>query len=324
MLHSDNFMIRLKRRRNSILSFFFICTMLSPGFTPALTGPQEETPKFGVRVDVVSIDVEVLDQTGEPVENLTQEDFVVLENGREMEIANFNRLRDRPVSLVLLLDVSTIEREKLSVAKQYILNIIHLLDPKDDISLYVFDKKEVYPKVDFTTARPSLTEALNDVYASNRMWNFMVEFFGYDPPTGSAIDQALNRLPESAHSKKAMLVISNRFKGLGPVTVDHVQESGCTFYTLVFEHKMAAVATMGGNVINREEMTEGTGGREFKADSNDIMGVSRSIAASMKNYYSVGYRTEIEEGDTKPRRIEVRIPGGDFTINARESYIPKE
>jgi VWFA-related protein len=317
--------ISLKRRFHKWIFPDILFCAACLGLLPAgATAQAKRAPKFNVRVDVVSIDVEVLDRTGQPVEDLTKKDFVVLENGEKMEIANFGRYRNRPASLALVLDVSTMDREKLSVAKQYILNIIHLLDPGDDICLFTFDKKEVYRKTEFTVDRPRLIDALNDVYASNRLWNFLVEFFGSDPPTASGIDLALRGLEESAHPRKAVLAISNRFKGLGPVTVDHVQRSGCTFYTLVFGHEMAIVATMGGNAINREQMVQRTGGREFTAETDDIMRVSKSIAVSLKNYYSIGYRTEIGHGDEGTRSIEVRIPGRALTVNARTSYIPKK
>jgi VWFA-related protein len=303
----------------SRILFWIACLAMVPIEFPAQV---KQSPEFNVRVDVVSIDVEVLDPTGQPVEDLTAKDFIILENGEKMEIANFSHFRDRPVSLALVLDISTMDAETLVLAKQHILNIIHLLDPGDDICLLTFDQKEVYRETGFTFDRPLLIDALNDLYAANRLWNFLVEFFGSDPPTASGIDMALRSLEKSAHSQKAMLVISNRFKGLGPVTVDHVQKSGCTFYTLVFEHEMAAVATMGGNVINREQMAERTGGREFHADADRVMHVSRNIAVSLKNYYSIGYRTEINPEAEGARKIEVRVPGREFTINARTSYFP--
>ena len=69
---------------------------------------QQQRPKFNVQVNLVSLDVEVLDQPGNPIPGLTRNDFVVKENGRTMEITNFAWLADRPVSLAMVLDTSAI------------------------------------------------------------------------------------------------------------------------------------------------------------------------------------------------------------------------
>ena len=62
-----------------------------------------------------------------------------------------------------------------------------------------------------------------------------------------------------------------------------------------------------------------SGGRRFSADTDDIVGVCRKIAFSLKNYYSLGYLAEITPDEKKPRRLEVLVPG-PYTINYRRTY----
>ena len=283
---------------------------------PAALAQDNNIPKYTVRVDIVSIDVEVLDKDGNTIPDLTQKDFTVQENGNEKEIVHFARLHDNPVSLAILLDTSTIELRKLNIAKQFILDIIHLLGHKDDISLFSFDNRDAYREVDFTTDRPSIVNAIENIaVSSKRKWGFLSEFFGSDPATALAIDRAIHSQRKSAHPKKALLVISNRFRGLGPVTVDHIQESRCTLYALGFSNKSASIRGFGDQISKRQLMSE-SGGRMFSAETEDIMGVSRAIVSSMKNYYSIGYKTD---ADLEERRIEVRIPGHDYVLNTRRT-----
>ncbi|MBN2320652.1 MAG: VWA domain-containing protein [Acidobacteria bacterium] len=271
-------------------------------------------------MDIVSIDVEVLDDDGNLVQGLTRDDFIVEENGKEVKIVNFARYYNRPVSLALLLDTSTIELSKLNIAKQFLLNIIHLLDRNDDICLYSFDERDAYMEADYTTDRAILVDATENItVTSKRKWGFMAEFFGVDPLTGSGIDRAIRSHRESAHPKKALLIISNRFRGLGPATVDHIQASRCTLYALGFDNKSAVIASMGGDAINKKQLMKESGGRKFSAETRDVMGVSRKIVSSMKNYYSIGYQTESWMEMQNERRIEVRIPDRDYTINARRT-----
>ena len=131
-------------------------------FSATAAAQTKEVPKYNVRVDIVSVDVEVLDDDGNLVQGLTRENFVVEENGKEVKIVNFARYYDNPVSLALLLDTSTIELRKLDIAKQFILNIIHLLDRDDDICLYSFDTRDALLDADFTVDRSLLVSALED------------------------------------------------------------------------------------------------------------------------------------------------------------------
>ena len=289
-------------------------------FSAAASAQTEEVPKYNVRVDIVSVDVEVLDDDGNLVQGLTKDDFLVEENGKEVKTVNFARYYDNPVSLALLLDTSTIELRKLDIAKQFILNIIHLLDRDDDICLYSFDNRDAYLEADFTVDRSLLVSALENIpVPADRKLGFMAEFFGADSLTGLCIDRAIRSQRKSVHPKKALLVISNRFRGLGPATVDHIQASRCTLYTLGFDNKSAAIASMGGDAVNKKQLMEESGGRKFSAETGDVMGVSKRIVSSMKNYYSLGYRTEFKPEKQNERRIEVHMPGHDYTINVRHT-----
>src|SRR5688572_17605881 len=48
-----------------------------------------QTPQFKSGVDLVTLDVTVLDRAGRPVTDLTQNDLIVLENGKPQTIASF-------------------------------------------------------------------------------------------------------------------------------------------------------------------------------------------------------------------------------------------
>jgi len=290
----------------------------------ALPAQKEQQPQYNVRVNVVSLDVEILDRAGNPVLNLAQEDFVVREEGKAMALTSFARLQDRPVSLAIVLDTSAISLEKLSAAKQFIFQLIHLLARNDDICLYTFGTRDAHLEQDFTKNRRLLVDALENISVrSHGTGGVLAELLGAEPRTALGIDLALLNLRKTNNGKKALLVISNRFRGLGPATVDHVQDSGFTLLTLGFSNKAALFVTLGGDQISRKQLLRESGGRQFSADTADVTGVCRAIAYTLKNYYALSYLTQIGPKDEKPRRIKVLIPGHDYVINARRSYSPK-
>jgi VWFA-related protein len=289
--------------------------------------PAQQTgtnPQFSVRVNTVSVDVDVLDDAGNSVQGLSQKDFLVKEDGRLMDITSFSLLTDRPVSLAVVLDTSSIQLEKLSLAKEYIFQMLHLFKRQDELSLVSFDSRDAHLEADMSTDRKLIINALDNIAVpSHRPSGLGIELLGPIPPAGLGIDMALQNLHKGLHPKKALLVISNRFRGLGPETVNHVRDSGCMLLTLGFNNKAAAIITAVGDGISRKQLMRESGGRRFSAETDDIPGNCRAIVSSLKNYYSLGYQTEIAAEDQKRRHIEIKIPGHKYVIYSRRSYIPQ-
>lgn len=307
----------MRTRTIAILIIIFALSQISLG------QKNPDQTKFSIRVTLVSLDVEVLDQSGNQVQGLTRSDFIVEENGRPVEITNFSLSRGGPLNLMVVLDTSALSANQLSVCKQFLVILAHKLDHSDQLCLYSFDSKKVYLERDWTTQRPLLTDALENIGVSGkRSSSAIAELFGEMPPTGLAIDRGLNKLKDAGKGKKALLLISNRFRGLGPVTVEHVQLSGCTLLTLAFSHKTSVLITLGGDAISAHQLMRESGGRRFNAESRDLEQLGGQVASALKNYYSIGYMTEIKNSDNKPRKIRVRVPGRKCTVYYRRTYIP--
>jgi Ca-activated chloride channel family protein len=321
-------MRRIRRSRGKIKIVRWMITILALYAAPiaALSQPakEDQQPKYGVWVNLVSLDVEVLDRSGNPVPDLGRSDFVVKENGKPVEITNFSWMSDRPVSLAMVLDTSAISPQKLVNFKRFIRELASVLAATDDLCLYSFDSRDAYLEMEFTNKRRALWDALDNIgVPSHGSGGILKELFGTDPPTGLAIDRALNKLRKTDNGKRALLVLSNRFRGLGPATVEHVQESGCTLLTLAYDNNTASLITLGGDQISKNQLMRESGGRRFSAETADIPGVCRQIAFSLKNYYALGFLTEPNPAETKPRRVEVQTPGHEYTIHYRRTYLTR-
>jgi VWFA-related protein len=82
---------------------------------PPASAPQG--PKFHGGVNLISVDVNVRDKKGEPVENLTASDFEVLENGKPQEIVSFafEKVAPSAAAIVTATTLSKIGTEKGAV-----------------------------------------------------------------------------------------------------------------------------------------------------------------------------------------------------------------
>ena len=67
---------------------------------------QETEPLIKIDVDLVSILFSARDKRGALVPDLTKDDFVVLEDGKQQTIRTFTKETDLPLTIGLLIDVS--------------------------------------------------------------------------------------------------------------------------------------------------------------------------------------------------------------------------
>ncbi len=288
-----------------------------------LSYAQKQKPEFKIQVNLVSIDVEVLDQDGKPVEDLKQNDFVVKENGAPVEISSFARRSDLSISLVVALGTSFMSQSNLGIAKDAISQLIHLLKPNDEICLYTFDQKDAYLEQRFTRDRPTVVVALENigvVSRSRRPWR-ITRSFATPPQAGLGIDLGLAAAKKGTNQRKALLLIRDRIENLGPASLEHLQESDCMLIALGFsaesENRLMLISDQSGAgqlILGPEEKLP-AGGNE------NVTELCRTIAHLLSSRYAIAYRTSFPELRGL-RHIEVLIPGRNYRIIARRSYAP--
>jgi VWFA-related protein len=125
---------------------------------------KRESSEDVVRVEtrLVVSNVLVLDQKGRAVEGLTQNDFVVTEDGQPQQIGHFSLGDDASVgrSIVLILDYSSSLAPYIDLSVAAAKNLVDQLGPKDRMAI-VTDDVELL--VDFTRDKSQLKEGLDSL-----------------------------------------------------------------------------------------------------------------------------------------------------------------
>lgn len=99
----------------------------------------EEEVIFRSDVSLVRVDVQVLDRNSDALTRLEREDFVLREQGREVEIRNF-AAENMPVDILLLLDVSGSMRPHLEQVARASRGALSVLGREDRVGVMVFDR----------------------------------------------------------------------------------------------------------------------------------------------------------------------------------------
>jgi VWFA-related protein len=303
-----------------LITFFLILII----FPLQISYPQKNNkPQFKVLVNVVSLDVEALDRKGLPVEGLNQSDFVVKENGTPVEISNFVPLSDVSVSLVIALGTAYLPQTNLSAAKNAIAQIIHLLNPKDEISLYTFDQKDTYIEQDFTRDRLKIISALENVGVASRTKRpgRFAASFASPPQVGLGLSIGLAAAKKGAYKRKALLLIRERIDRLGPGSLEHARESGCMLITLGFSDDSKNRLSLISDQSGAAQLIIDSSVSQASEENGDVTELCRTIAHLLLSRYNIIYYTSLPE-NKDPRQIEVLIPGHDYRVLAQRSFIP--
>jgi len=150
-----------------------------------------QTPQFRSGVDLVTLDVTVLDRAGKPVTDLTQDDFIVIENGKAQTIGTFASVQSPAVAefkaawvksapvdvavnnveeqrlLVLVIDDATLPNDPAMVrtAKMAARAFVEKLGPTDRTAI-VFTRDNRHAQ-DFTYDKGRLLAAVERTTAGN-------------------------------------------------------------------------------------------------------------------------------------------------------------
>lgn len=130
---------------------------------------QQPPPTYSAGVKVVNVFATVRDKDGRIVRNLTQDDFMLEEDGRPQVIRYFAQQSDLPLTLGLLVDTSGSERRMIGVerdASETFLDTV--LRPEKDRAFLIHFDREVELLQDLTSSRQRLEKALDLLQTADR------------------------------------------------------------------------------------------------------------------------------------------------------------
>ena len=120
----------------------------------------------------VTLYVRILDTNGNKVNNLTQDQFSIIEDGKPVEVVGFSSSNSLSISTIMLIDVSSSMGNygKIEGAKEAAVAFVELMRGNDQLALVAFNHE--YSLVqDFTSDKDRLQNAIQSLNAyGNTAW----------------------------------------------------------------------------------------------------------------------------------------------------------
>jgi Ca-activated chloride channel homolog len=277
---------------------------------------QESATTLKVDVKLVNVFVTVTDQRGAPVSNLTKQNFLLKEDGKEQKIAIFNRESELPLSIVLSVDTSLSTRKDLPLELMSARKFAHaIVRPQDGIALYKFSE-EVQEVVPFTSDLKAIDAGIDRIRNGAATALYDAIFLG---------SQALSR----RHGRKVMVVITDGGDTVSSVDYKEAlraaQEAEAIIYSIIIVPIEASAGRDTGGEHALIQISEDTGGKYYYATSLPQLDEAfRQISDELRTQYLLAYYPIQQLSDSDFRRIQVNLvdppPGGPFQTRNRAGY----
>lgn len=286
--------------------------------------PEPEAETIRINTNLVAVPVSVTDAQGNPVRNLTAEDFQLEEEGVKQTVQSLGEPGKTPIELALLFDVSRSIRNRFDFERETAGRFLkEVLKPGDAVSVFSIGAT---PKL--SVLRTESAEGAVAATAAIQPTEDSTAFF-------DTIVRASHHLNDSSNPgvRRVMVVLSDgedtnseRFR-LGDAKRE-LQRADALFYAINPSGpsiRLNKISTKGheGMIALANE----TGGMAFLPDKvEDLTKVFNQIAAELQAQYLLGYDSSAETNDGKFRRITVQVPKHpELRIRARNGYYaPKD
>jgi VWFA-related protein len=270
------------------------------------------TPEFGavVKVTAVELPITVLDRGGNPVEDLTREDFTVFEDKVEQTISHFSLHRDLPVRMGMVIDTSGSMEETLPTVQRVVMGFLRdLLRPRDRAFIETFsDRPDLLAgfTADFSTIENALL-ALYPDRATALYDAIIMGLFQFSGVTG----------------RRAMVVLTDGDDTASENGFDealgYAQRMGVTIYTIGVSIPTTKVTTRWQ--INK--LASATGGKAFfVSEKSGLDTIYAEINHELRTQYLLAFTSNSEKPLDELRKIKVEVDRKGVKVRTITGYYP--
>jgi len=277
----------------------------------------ERPPAFGrdafqTRSGMVTTAVTVRERNGRLVSNLTEQDFVVEEDGRPQTLTRFTSERT-PVSVAIAIDISqSLIGEPMQVTRAAVRRFIETaLRPDDEVALVSFNHV-VSVVANWTTDRTRLGTSLDAL-----------------APSGStalydALFRTLSLFTTRSLQRAAIVVISDGADSASDRTPTQLKQqlagTDLFLYWIAVDHADARPATRINPYTIAEIAAQGNGYSEVIRGTEELDAALTRVSDELNHQYMMSYEPATAANGSM-HTVRVRVPNRDYVVRSRREVL---
>ncbi len=266
-----------------------------------------------VNTDLVNIYASVLDASGQPVINLTKNDFQISENGVPQKIARFEAQTSRPLDLALMIDTSGSEYSELrfeaEAADRFIADVIR---PADSLGFFEFDED--------VTEIGNFTDNIRQLQANVRRM---------EPGAGTSLfdavvlgSKSLARLGQGR--RRAIIIVTDAGETTSVSKFGDARRAAIASGALLYSIIVNPVPNENGRNTGGEHalitITDSTGGAIFYLhDVRQISAMFTRIDRELRTQYLIGYYPHPDPSPGSDRHVLLTVKG-NYAVQYKKEY----
>lgn len=275
-------------------------------------------------MNLVVLHATVVNKKGQRVNNLTEKDFRVLENGVQQKLAVFSHA-DIPVTMGIDIDDSGSMRPKRAEVNAAALTFVKTSNPDDQVFVVNFnDEYYLDTPGNFASNMEELKAALSKIDARGGTALY------------DAVYASLDHLKLGNRDKKVLLVITdgedNASRYSFAELLHHAQKSNAVIYCigLLGRERPGGLFKLHGGGDKRaakvlKELAHATGGKAYFPRSLDqVKPICEKIARDIREQYTFGYYPTDAKKDGTFRRVQIEFTNKydrkHYRIRTRPGY----
>ena len=280
---------------------------------PIYVGQYEE-------VRLVNVYATVRDRKGNPVRNLSRDDFTLLENGAPQRLTHFTSAKV-PLTIALLIDASMNLGGKIDLARKAAVDFAESVDPEDRLMVLPFDDQLHGPDAPIAD-RGAIKTRIEAIQARG----------------GTALYDAVYRAAERLAGVEGRRVIVLLSDGRDQALTDNEPGSLQLFEEALEKAHRSEVAVYAiglGRHLDTEmdlrherslmeildTLARTSGGRSYYPErAGQLSGIYRQIASDLKSQYTLAYESTNRARDGAWRVISLKTGDPDLEVQARGGY----
>jgi VWFA-related protein len=314
---------------------------------PVPTLNSEDPAVFSSDVKVVNVLATVRTRGGEIVADLTKDDFLLSEDGRQQSIRYFSRETNLPLILGLLVDTSGSQRnvlgEEQSASFRFLDKVLREDLDQTFLAHFDFDTELLQ---DLTASKKKLRRALETLEMPSE-WNRRGGMSGGGRRGGGgggtvlydAVYLGSDEIMQKQGGRKAFVLLTDGVDHGSRLSlntaIEAAQRADTLVYSILFDGEEGGGGMLGGfgrigpmdmgsdgrKVL--QKMSRETGGGFFEVSRKlNIDTIYRRIEEELRSQYSLGYSPDRPPNGGAFRTISIKARRKDLVVQARQGYYP--
>jgi VWFA-related protein len=295
--------------------------------------PDTQEP-IRVNVKVVNVLCSVRNRQGGLVGNLTKDDFLLKEDGKPQDIKYFARETDVPLTIGLLVDVSTSQERLIDIERQAASQFFSQVLRKQDLAFLISFGEDAELLQDYTNSASLLRRGLEGLRVSSSVggpmpgpvptMNTPRGTVFYDAVYLAAHDQLRNQV-----GRNVLVVITDGVDQGSHVKIEEAlraaQDADAVIYCIDYSdpgfYNLGGFGFGGNGSGAMNRLSGDTGGRVFRVSrKHPLNEVFDQIQEEMRSQYALGYTPQNTAKDGAFRRIELTTRDKNLKVQARKGY----